>query len=323
VRWWAWLIGAVLVVFAARWMVHFPWRETGRALARASVPILCLAAVVNLSSFLFKGTAWHLLLDPVAPNRWKTAMSATLIGAAVNNFGVSVTGEAARIGVMRQRDGVPLKAAVSSVVWSRATEGIGLALFIVLGTLAMPLPAWVRPVRIVMLVALLLLGMGAVGGGWNRLVGLLPGRVRAVLDDVTAIGACGQLTIPVLLGLGGWLAEWATYHLSMVAVCGPVPLAASFLALLAANIGGIPRLTPGNVGIMQAAFVVGLEPFGITAERAVAAGLASQAIQVLPVLLAGAVAMGLPGTAVPPPTYPAPACPSPASALHTRLSNPA
>jgi uncharacterized membrane protein YbhN (UPF0104 family) len=174
-----------------------------------------------------------------------------------------------------------------------------------------------------MLVALLLLGMGAVGGGWSRLVGWLPGRVRAVLDDVTAIGARGQLTVPVLLGLGGWLAEWATYHLSMVAVCGPVPLAASFLALLAANIGGIPRLTPGNVGIMQAAFVVGLEPFGIAAERAVAAGLASQAIQVLPVLLAGAVAMGLPGTAVPPPTYPAPACPSPASALHTRLSNPA
>ena len=298
VCWWAWLLGAVLVAFAARWMVRFPWRETGQALVEASMPLLCLAAVVNLSSFLFKGTTWHLLLDTLAPNRWKTAISATVIGAAVNNFGVSVTGEAARIGVMRQRDGVPLKAAVSSVAWSRATEGIGLALFVVLGTLAIPLPAWTRPLRIVLLVALLVLGATTVAECWERSVRLLPPGVRTVLDDVTAIGARGQLAVPVLLGLGGWLAEWATYHLSMAAVCGPVPLAASFLALVAANVGGIPRLTPGNVGIMQAAFVIGLAPFGITADRAVAAGLASQAVQVLPVLLGGAVAMGSLGTAV-------------------------
>lgn len=298
VRWWAWVIGAALAGFTARWMTTFPWRDTGHALARASVPLLALAAAVNLSSFLFKGTAWHLLLDPVAPNRWKTAMSATLIGAAVNNFGVSVTGEAARIGVMRQRDGVPLKAAVSSVAWSRVTEGIGLVLFVVLGTLALPLSAWVSTLWMAMLVVLLVLAMATVAGGWNRVIGLLPEPMRAVFDDVVAIGARGQLTVPVLLGLGGWLAEWATYHLSMVAVCGKVPVAASFLALVAANIGGIPRLTPGNVGVMQAAFVVGLTPFGITADRAVAAGLASQAVQVLPVLLAGAVAMGLSGLQV-------------------------
>ena len=298
---WAWLIGATLVVLAARWLVHFPWRDTGQALVRASLLMLGLAAAVNLSSFLFKGTAWHLLLASVAPNRWKTAMSATLVGAAVNNFSVSVSGEAARVGVMCQRDGVPLRAAVSSVAWSRATEGIGLALLIVTGTLAMPLPAWVRPLRTAMLVALLVLGMATLAGGWNRVAGLLPERVRVVFDDVATIGARG-LRVPVLLGLGGWLAEWATYHLSMVAVCGAVPLAASFLALVAANIGGIPRLTPGNFGIMQAAFVVGLAPFGIAAERAVAAGLASQAIQVLPVLLGGAVAMGSSGRAAPPPT---------------------
>jgi uncharacterized membrane protein YbhN (UPF0104 family) len=308
VRWWAWLLGVVLTLLAARWLAHFPWRDTGQALARASLLMLGLAAVVNLGSFLFKGTAWHLLLGSVAPNRWRTAMSATLIGAAVNNIGVSVSGEAARIGVMRQRDGVPLKAAVSSVAWSRATEGLGLALLVMLGTLAMPLPEWVRPLRGVLLVSLLVLAMATLAGGWSRVAGLLPERLRAVFDDVTTIGARG-LSLPVLLGLGGWLAEWATYHLSMVAVCGQVPLGASFLALMASNIGGIPRLTPGNVGIMQAAFVVGLAPFGITSERAVAAGLASQAIQVFPVLLAGAVAMGTSGRAVPPPTYPAPSSP--------------
>jgi hypothetical protein len=38
---------------------------------------------------------------------------------------------------------------------------------------------------------------------------------------------------------------------------------------------------------MQASFVLGLTPFGVPVERAVAAGLVCQAVQVLPVLLAG------------------------------------
>lgn len=295
VPWWGWLIVAVLLVLAARFVLHFPWRETGQALAGASLPILCVAALVNLSSFVAKGTAWHLLLRPVAPHRWRTAMSATLIGAAVNNLGVAVSGEAARIHVIMQRDGVPLKAAVSSVMWSRVVEGIGLALFVVLGAWAMPLPSWVRPVQIGLMAGLLALIVITRAGGWHRMLGWLPEQVRRLLDSIVEIAARGRLSIPVLLGIANWVAEWGTYHLSMVAVCGPVSIAASFLALLAANIGGIPRLTPGNVGIMQASFVLGLAPFGITADRAIAAGLVSQAIQVLPVLLAGSLAAGATG----------------------------
>jgi uncharacterized membrane protein YbhN (UPF0104 family) len=66
--------------------------------------------------------------------------------------------------------------------------------------------------------------------------------------------------------------------------------AAAFTALLAANLGSLGRLTPGGIGLMQAAIVGALLPFGIGAERAVAGGLVLQAIQVLPVLgLAGAL----------------------------------
>lgn len=291
--WWGWPLVAVLLAFAARWLVHFPWRDMWQALAAASVPIACLAVLVNLGSFLAKGTAWHLLLRPVAPNRWKTAMSATLVGAAVNNVGIAVTGEAARIHVMMQRDRVPLSAAVSSVLWSRITEGIGLALFVVIGAWALPLPSWVAPIRTALLVLLTVLGLVTLAGGWRWMAARLPMKVRSFPADVIAIGRNGQLTLPVLLGVASWLAEWATYHLSMEAVCGPVPAAASFLALMAANIGGIPRLTPGNVGILQASFVLGLAPFGISAERAVAAGLVSQAIQVFPVIVVAAVARGL------------------------------
>ena len=50
--------------------------------------------------------------------------------------------------------------------------------------------------------------------------------------------------------------------------------------------------SPANVGVTQAALVVGLLPFGVAPEQAVVAGLALQALQVLPVLFLGAMVTG-------------------------------
>jgi hypothetical protein len=52
------------------------------------------------------------------------------------------------------------------------------------------------------------------------------------------------------------------------------------------------RPTPANVGLTEAALVVALLPFGVAPEQAVAAGLALQGLQVLPVLLLGAMVTG-------------------------------
>ncbi len=70
--------------------------------------------------------------------------------------------------------------------------------------------------------------------------------------------------------------------------------AASFTALIAANVGGLLRVTPANVGVMQAALVGALVPFGVSAEQAIAGGVALQAIEVLPVL---AIALAFAGRA--------------------------
>ena len=61
---------------------------------------------------------------------------------------------------------------------------------------------------------------------------------------------------------------------------------------LLANVGGTLRLTPGNVGVIQGAVVLGLAPAHVPAAQAVAAGLALQAVQVLPVLAVGIALLG-------------------------------
>jgi uncharacterized membrane protein YbhN (UPF0104 family) len=279
-----WIAVFIVIVFAWRAGLRFPWQDLTNTLTRAQPGPLVLAAVVSLLALGAKGWAWHLLLQPVAPHRWSTAQEANLVGAAVNYISVAVMGEAARIRLLVTRDPVPVSAAVSSVVWARAIEGIGLALFILAGGLALKLPTFVRDLEIG--AAVLLAGLlGLVWfRGWHVLPSWIPGPLRRAGTVFGQIGSWRRIPAPLALALFNWFAQWATYHLTLAATGIPTSLPASFTATLASNVGGALRLTPANVGITQASIALALLPFGVKAPEAIAASVILQALQVLPVL---------------------------------------
>jgi len=293
-----WIWGLVVVVglgAAARLMWRFPWPETGAALG-AMHPLLLLAALfVNLLSPLAKGQAWHLLLRPVARHRWRSAQEATLVGSAVNSISMGVTGDAARVTLLVRRETVPVKTAVLSVAWTRVVEAMGLALFLVLAPLLMHLPAPLRGLQLGAAVALATVFAMSRYGRWARLIVRLPRVLRQPAALLARMSVGTRLVAPVLFALANWVVQWGTYDLVLRAAGLGLPVAASLTALLAVNIGGVGRLTPGNLGVTQAAVVGALLPFGVAPERAVAAGLALQAVQVLPVLGLAAALVGWSG----------------------------
>ncbi len=291
-RWIGWLLALVGVGLALKFFTGFPWQVTFAALLDADRWLLIIALAVNLSSLVAKGWGWHLLLKPVAPHSWRVAQEANLVGAAVNDLSVAVAGEAARVHLIVQRGGVPASAAVSSVVWTRVAEGLALALFLVMAPSVLQLEPWLRAAQSGAGLALVVVLLLAWGRGWASLADRLPASLRSRLGLLRAMGAGGRLVWPTAFALYNWGAQWATYHLVLRATHVPVSLAASFTALIVVNLGGLLRPTPANVGVTQAALVVGLLPFGVAPEQAVAAGLALQALQVLPVLFLGAMVTG-------------------------------
>lgn len=285
-RWrWFWLgLVALGVVLGLRTLFGFPWRDTVDALEGANLALLALAATINFLSPFFKGAGWFLLIRGLAPVRWWVAQEANLIGTAVNSLSIGATGEAARIAVVGERDGVPARAALVSAAGSRLAEGVALAVFLVAGPLALELPTELRALQagaaLVLVVVLLTVLLGR-GQGWTK---RFPEPVRQVLGELRAIGG-RRLLVPIILGLASWTTEWAVFHIVLQATLGPIPYSASFTTLMVTNLSGILRLTPGNLGIMQAATVAALLPFEIHAEAAIAAGLAIQAVQMLPILV--------------------------------------
>jgi len=276
-------LGAVIAAALLWAAIRFPWGGVARTLRLADAWLLWAALVVNLSSLLWKGWAWHLLLRSTTPCRWWTAQEGNLIGSAVSNFSVSLTGEAARIHVVMRRDRVPGGMATASVAWTRAAEGVGLSLFLLVAPCVLHLAPILRGVQIAAGAAMAA-GLAAL---WSRnRIGppeFLPRPVRSWAAAVSDLGAPRRLLGPTLFSLLNWGAQWATFHLVLVAVHVPATPAASFTALVVSNLAGLARISPGNMGIVQASMAGALLPFGISADAAVAAGLALQAIQILPV----------------------------------------
>jgi uncharacterized membrane protein YbhN (UPF0104 family) len=289
-RWVFWAIGALSAVLAIRFAVRFPWTPTLEALRGADRLLLAAAGLASLGSLMAKGWGWHILLRRVWPHGWWDAQAATLVGAAVSTVSVSVGGEAARLQTLAARREPPLGTSISSVLWSRVAEAIALVVFLAGSLLLVPPGPWTRAARLAAAAGFGLLLLLWVTGAWRRLFRRLPPAWQRAAGIGSTTGT-PPLLGPVLLGVANWVLQWLAYHASILSVGIAASPAAALTALVAANLAGILRLTPGNLGVLQAAVVLGLLPFGVSADRALAAGLALQAVQVLPTI-AAAVAVG-------------------------------
>jgi uncharacterized membrane protein YbhN (UPF0104 family) len=127
---------------------------------------------------------------------------------------------------------------------------------------------------------------------WVRVEARLPRALREAAQVIRRVGSLRRLPGPVLMVLINWAAQWATYYLTLRAAHVSVGVDGAFVALIAVNLVGLMQLPAGNLGVFQASIAIGLLPFGVPAEQAVAAGVILQALQVLPVL---GVAVGLLG----------------------------
>lgn len=304
-RWKMWVVWGLVVVglvLAGRALEAFPWGRVWNAMAGASPGWIAVSALLAVLSLLAKGGGWHFLMRG---GHWRglgESERAQMMGAAAMALTVSVGAEAVRVGAVTPRLGIPLSRAVAAAAWSRIAEAITLVLLLLPATLlAMPasfrelrLPAALLAAAAVLLAALLL------APGLRRrlllpaLLRRFPERWRGRLGRLAAVGGGRPMAGALALAMTNWLLQWGSYDAGMRAVGIHVPLIASLAAIVAANLGGLLHLTPGNLGVLQAGIVVVLGAFGVAAADALAAGLVLQAVQTLPPILIGVALAGSP-----------------------------
>lgn len=294
----SWITGAlalILAAFAIKFGLSFPWSRTFDALAGADWLLLTAAALLNILSLAAKATTWQLLVRRLAPLRLKTAQAATFVGAAVNSISISVSGEVARAQLAGARDGVPFGVSAASLVAGRIVETAGLLVFLALAFVLLPPWPGARPIGFALAATALMVALGYRMVPWDRVRSRALGRWHETFVNLTESKDRGGLAAALAFATLNWIAQWFTYHWSIAATHIALTPAVSLMALVLANVVGILRLTPGNIGVMQGSIVVGMRAFEIPAADGLAAGLALQAVQVLPVLAIGMAIVGKQG----------------------------
>jgi uncharacterized membrane protein YbhN (UPF0104 family) len=294
-RWAVAIVAIVAIAFAVHFGFSFPWATTLTALRTSSWLLLSAAALAHIVSLAVKGWEWFVFLRRLAPVRFATVQFATFVGAALACITVSVSGDVARAKVVATRDDVSMGAAVGSLILARFVEIMSLLVFLSVALIVAP------PFHSASLIGL---GLGLVSGAiflgyrrlpWARIRSRTLGAWRGPLVEMVSSTDKSGMVAAVALACINWLLQWAAFHWTIAATHTPVHLSISLSALVAANAAGLLRLTPGNFGVLQGSLILVMEQFGIPTASALAAGLALQAIQVLPVLAIGIALTGLRG----------------------------
>lgn len=304
VRWLVTLgVLALLVVFARR----VDWADTWSSMRRASLPLLALAAAVNIASLGVKGIRWWIFLRPVTRGStpW-LAVRATTAGAGLNNVLVANGGDAARIVFVARSTGLPSSTVLATLALERLFDAVGYVMLLVGSAIFLPLPPdlarYRRPAE-VLLVAMVI-GLGVLASRGRQVAPVAAeGVVQATMPagvltrvrryfrrfgrSVAELSSGPRFAGALVLSLLAWGCQLACFALTARAAGAPLPLAGNMAALLAVNAGLLVRATPGNVGVFQLAYALVATQFGMSQETAVAVSLLIQSLQILPTTALG------------------------------------
>ena len=293
------LVRAALIVVAGAGIIallvfHGPnWAKVGHDLAGMSWGWAAVAVALNFISALARAMSWDNVIKEAVPAphpRLIDVFSAFFVGIFANGVLPGRVGEVARIGALmrrmpnRERRGL-WQALIGSVLAHRILEvfpSIGLITWVLVSA---KIPAAARTALWAVLgagIAFVVVGVALArrheqGGAEEKgRFGVLLARAREGLGIL-------RRPVPSLISAGwqtvGWALQLGAVWAALVAfdIHRPVIAAAAVLAVM--NVALILPLWPGNIGLQQAAIVVPLAAYGVAHSRAIAYGIALQAIE--------------------------------------------
>jgi uncharacterized protein (TIRG00374 family) len=311
-------LAALLLWFAARG-VDGPafWA----ALRQARPAELTLLVLLTTVMYVIRAMRWRLLLPPLKDASILDLFGITNIGFMSGLF-IPRAGEVLRPYLAARRYEVTVSAGFASIVLERLIDLITVLFLLSMYMFVLPRPAMERSDAImdtlrtgaglvfaIAIAGLFFLAALRVEGGparrlLNWVLGLLPKSISGKIADLVAsfiagLDVFGSSPAQWARLAGESLLLWGTVgliiHLNSIAFGFDLPFHSAFLIIAFLTVGvAIP--TPGMVGGFHASYALALTAiYGISKDKAIAAGLVLHALQNLPVLILGIAFLGREG----------------------------
>jgi uncharacterized protein (TIRG00374 family) len=278
--------------------------EAIATLDRASISMVALAMGIALCGYFLRAVRWGVILAPRARPTLAHLVSATIIGFFAINVLPARIGELVRAYTLARTERLPTATVLGSVAVERVLDLFALGLFWALSLFFAPLPDWFRWSGYATL--------GICAAGAVVLWLFLSSSIRLDRPESTwlrrlprPLGEGLAKALPsfreglqifrapvALLRAGGWsLLVWLVGGGVFLAVGDSVGLRLPFWSIFflsfIVSVGILIPSSPGFVGVLEGACVVGLAVLGVPGPQALAFGVLFHLVQLLPLAVLG------------------------------------
>jgi len=298
------LLAAVLLYYSLR---GIEWRQVGRIVANARLPLLAAGAALATVNLFLRGLRWRVLINAEGSISVAMAFWATAAGLFGNNFLPARGGELVRTYMISAQSGLGKAYVLATALSEKVADALVLVLIsaVVLLTLPNP-PGWLggaaRPMAIAALLgALAIAALPLVEPLAHRAIEAAPapaalrlrllGAMQGGLQGIRAFHDVRRLSAFFALTLVIWTIDAIGTVIGCAALGFRIPLAVAFLLIAGLGLGSALPSTPGYVGIYQFVAVSVMTPFGVSRTNAIAYIIVAQGLSWLIIGVWGAIGL--------------------------------
>lgn len=267
--------------------------------------MLMIVVAATLFSTALKGLRWWIFLRRSTTLRLGEVIRFTFAGLGLNAVLLANAGEVVRVGLAARAAKAPLATVLGSLASDKVVEILAFLGMAIIAVLVQPTDLF--PASKVIVPALIAFGFfiafvsyrgqspetvlePVVTGGWRAymhkgkaFISRFTNEARTRLRGMDAVKAFG-------ISLVYWPLQIIAFAAGAEAVGLHMPIVATIAAVVAVNLAGFIRATPGNVGVFQVFYALAVTRFGYPQDQAVAAAVLIQSVQLLAVIISGVIA---------------------------------
>jgi glycosyltransferase 2 family protein len=282
--------------------------EVWDALQKANIWWVVPSFAVLVVAVAVRALRWQLLFQRETRPPYGATAAATIVGLAVNSLLPFRAGEAARVIALNRRARTSPVESAATVALERILDVFCLLLLLLAALPWLPEVDWVGAAAAVALALALMLGgaalLFAIYGdrpfhALDRLLRRLPFGHHEWVEHVGASLRRGLVALrdpklaltAFVLTTVGWILTSVSFWLLTLAFDLELPLVSGVLILAAVGFSVILPAAPGALGVFEAATVVALAAYDISASEALSYAFTLHAVNLIPYIVAGAVAV--------------------------------
>lgn len=285
-------------------LLKVDFRELLLALESANYPFIIAAAFLNGFTFIPRACRWRLLLKPLKNARFGNTFGSLSVGFMANSALPARGGEFVRAFAIGQTEKISKSASFATIIVERVLDLITLILFLIFSLRFISNDSIVSKifwtgVLLTISIIIFLIVLKNKPGTINIIVLLFPRRFRgkireflgAFIRGLQILSSFRVLFYSFIQSLFLWSCFAIIYYVLFISFGFNLSFGAAFLVMTICSLGIAIPSSPGFIGTYHYFVVFSLSLFGISKSSALSFAIVAWAVNFLPVVIIGLVAL--------------------------------